>query len=99
MQKPCLPLLAVLSLAGAACASAPAAPFDTLKTANATAFRLQNFEPPTPAPGAALPAPGAPIPGLPPEIQNWIQQGAQGLTQLIPPVLLPPGLVPGAPGT
>jgi hypothetical protein len=98
MRKLSLSLVAVLSLAGVACASAPAAPFDTLKTSNATAFRLQNFEPPAPAPGAALPAPGAPIPGLPPEIQNWIQQGAQGLTQLIPPGLIPPGIIPGAPG-
>jgi hypothetical protein len=97
MRKLSVSLVAVLSLTGAACASAPAAPFDTLKNSNATAFRLQNFEPPPPAPGAALPAPGAPIPGLPPEIQNWIQQGAQGLTQLIPPGLIPPGIIPGAP--
>jgi len=97
MRKPSLTLAAVLSLFGAACASAPAAPFDTLKSSNATAFRLQNFEPPAPLPGAAAPAPGAAIPGLPPEIQTWIQQGAQGLTQLIPPGLLPPGIVPGAP--
>jgi hypothetical protein len=34
---------------------------------------------------------------MPPEIQAWIQQGASGLTQLIPPGLLPPGMVPGAP--
>jgi hypothetical protein len=80
----------------AGCAGKPAAPFDTLKGAQVTAFRLQNYEPP---PAAAGQAPGA-IPGVPPEIQNWIQQGAQGLQQLIPPGLLPPGLlgggVPGA---
>jgi hypothetical protein len=81
-------------LLGMACASAPAAPFDTLKNANATAYRLQNFEPPT----AAAPAAGAPgaapaIPGVPPEIMTWIQTGAQGLQQLIPP-----GLLPGLPG-
>ena len=98
MRKLSVSLVAVLSLAGIACAGTPAAPFDTLKNSNATAFRLQNFEPPPAAPGAAVPAPGAPIPGLPPEIQNWIQQGAQGLTQLIPPGLIPPGLIPGAPG-
>lgn len=98
MRKSLVSLVAVLSLAGAACASAPAAPFDSLKSANATAFRLQNFEPPPAVPGAAAPAPGAAIPGIPPEIQTWIQQGAQGLTQLIPPGLLPPGLIPGAPG-
>ena len=81
-----------------ACASAPAAPFDSLKSANATAYRLQNFEPPaaaTPAPGAA---PGAApvIPGIPPEIMTWVQTGAQSLQQLIPPGMIP-GL-PAAPG-
>src|SRR5262245_15802254 len=97
MRKPHFALAAILSLTGMACASAPAAPFDTLKTSNVTAFRLQNYEPPAPAPGAAPPAPGAAIPGLPPEINAWIQQGASGLSQLIPPGLLPPGMVPGAP--
>lgn len=89
--------LGVLALATVGCAGAPAAPFDQLKTANATAYRLQNFEPPS-----ILPTPGTTgavaVPGVPPEIMNWIQQGAQGLTQLIPPGLLPPGLIPGAPG-
>src|SRR5262245_42405171 len=97
MRKPTLTLAAVISLAGAACAGTPAAPFDTLKTSNATAFRLQNYEPPAPVPGVAAPAPGAPVPGVPPEIMNWITQGAQGLTQLIPPGLIPPNLIPGAP--
>jgi len=82
----------VLALATVGCAGAPAAPFDQLKTANATAYRLQNFEPP--AAVAAVPGAAA-VPGVPPEIMNWIQQGAQGLTQLIPPGLLPPGLIPG----
>ncbi len=93
-----LALAASLSTVG--CASHPAAPFDTLKTANLTAFRLQNYEPPPAAPTAATPAPGAAglpaIPGLPPEVQQWVQQGAQGLQALIPPGLLPPGLTPGA---
>jgi hypothetical protein len=86
----------MLSFAGIGCAGQPAAPFDTLKTSNVTAFRLQNYE----APEAAAATPGAPggIPGIPPEIQQWIQQGAQGLQALIPPGLLPPGLVPGTPG-
>lgn len=86
----------VLAVALGGCASEPAAPFDTLKTSNLTAFRLQNYEPPPPPPGAAPAAPGAAIPGLPPEIQQWVQQGAQGLQALIPPGLLPPGLIPGA---
>lgn len=82
-------------LASVGCASQPAAPFDTLKTSNLTAFRLQNYEPP-PNVAATPTAPGT-LPGVPPEIQSWIQQGAQGLQALIPPGLLPPGLVPGAP--
>jgi hypothetical protein len=90
-------LLGSGSLAFAGCASAPAAPFDQLETANVVAYRLQNFEPPPQAAPAAA-APGTPaIPGvaLPPEIQNWIQQGAAALPQLIPPGLIPPGLIPG----
>ena len=77
------------------CAGKPAAPFDTLKTSNLTAYRLQNYEPPAAA-AAATPGAAPAIPGLPPEIQSWIQQGAQGLQQLIPPGILPPlpGTVP-----
>ncbi|MBK7583723.1 MAG: hypothetical protein IPI67_26455 [Myxococcales bacterium] len=73
------------------CAGKPAPPFDTLKTANLTAFRLQNFEQPVTAP-----QPGQPqgmVPGLPPEISAWVQQGAQGLQALLPPGLLPPGMM------
>src|SRR5690606_17328799 len=77
-----------LALFGAGCASQPAAPFDTLKTSNLTAFRLQNYEPPEAAAATTPTVPGQ-IPGLPPEIQQWIQQGAQGLQALIPPGLLP----------
>src|SRR5262245_25220654 len=86
-------------LGGIGCGSQPAAPFDTLKTSNLPAFRLQNYEPPAPA--AAAPAvPGAApaaiaTPGPPPEIQTWVQQGAQGLQAFIPPGTLPPGV--GAP--
>lgn len=95
MTKSSLPLALVFAALGAGCASKPAAPFDTLKTANLTAYRLQNFEPPA---AAATTTPGAApaIPGLPPEIQSWIQQGAAGLSQLLPPGLLPPGTLPGA---
>jgi len=82
-------VVAVAALSG--CASTPAAPFDQLKTANLTAYRLQNYEPPAAVPGAAPAAPGALIPGLPAEVQTWIQQGAAGLSQLIPPGLLPGG--------
>jgi hypothetical protein len=86
---------ALAVLVSSACGGGPAAPFDTLKNSNVTAFRLQNYEPPPPPPGAAAPGAGM-IPGVPPEIQTWIQQGAQGLQQLIPPGLLPPGLLPPA---
>ena len=86
----------LLALSAVGCAGAPAAPFDTLKTSNLTAFRLQNYEPPQPAQGAAAPAGPGVIPGVPPEVQTWIQQGAAGLQQLIPPGLLPPGMMPGA---
>lgn len=81
--------LVVLASLSAGCAGKPAAPFDTLKQSQVTAFRLQNYEPPA----SATPAPGGGVPGLPPEIQGWIQQGAQGLQQLIPPGLLPPGFL------
>jgi hypothetical protein len=90
----------VAALGSVGCASTPAAPFDTLKTSNLTAFRLQNYEPPAaaaPAPGAATPGAPLTIPGLPPEVQQWVQQGAQGLQALLPPGLLPPGV--GTPAT
>ncbi len=99
MLKPSTLALAAVTTVAAltGCAGTPAAPFDQLKTANLTAYRLQNFEPPAATPGiAATPgaAPGLTIPGLPPEVNSWIQQGAAGLSQLIPP-----GLLPGAAGS
>ncbi|MEO7032699.1 MAG: hypothetical protein ABI548_02625 [Polyangiaceae bacterium] len=88
-----LALVAAATLATlSGCAGTPAAPFDQLKTANLTAYRLQNFEPPAATAAAAVPgAPALTIPGLPPEVQSWITQGAAGLSQLIPPGLLPGG--------
>jgi hypothetical protein len=89
-------LVGLVGLSALACASSPAAPFDTLKTANVTAFRLQNFEPPPPPPGAAAPTPQqGMIPGLPPEIVQMAQQALPGLQALIPPGLLPPGMMQG----
>jgi hypothetical protein len=75
----------------AGCAAHPAAPFDTLKNANVTMLRLQNYEPAQQQPAAtgAMPV----IPGIPPEIQQWAQQAAPALQQLLPPGLLPPGLL------
>jgi hypothetical protein len=91
----CLGAAALFSLG---CAGKPAAPFDTLKTANLTAYRLQNNDP-TPvvaaAPGAA---PGAlpVIPGIDP---NALAAGVAALQKLIPPGLQIPGLaLPAVPG-
>ena len=79
------------------CAGKPAAPFDTLKTANLTAFRLQNNEPPPVV--ATLPtAPGA-LPGIPGIDPNALAAGVAALQKLIPPGLQIPGLqLPGVPG-
>jgi hypothetical protein len=88
-------LLATTALAALfSCAGAPAAPFDQLKNANLTAYRLANYEPPAAAPGAPPPAGTS---WLPPQIQQWVEQGAAGLQQLLPPGLLPPGMVPQTP--
>jgi hypothetical protein len=73
----------------AGCAGSPVAPFDGFKTAPVTAYRLQNFEPPPQA--GALPSAPNLIPGMPAEIQKWVQAGAS----MLPPGLLPPGLIPG----
>jgi hypothetical protein len=62
-----------------------------MEKSNLLVFRLQNYEPPVqqPAPAATGANQLTPlIQGLPTEIQTWIQQGAQGLQQLIPPNLL-----------
>jgi hypothetical protein len=92
MNRSSLAGAVVLLALASGCASSPAAPFDTLKNAQTVwALRLQNYEPPA---AAAAQGPAAAIPGLPPQIQQWLQQGAQALPQLIPPGLLPPGLLP-----
>lgn len=97
MKRAATAVIGLAGLSALACASGPKAPFDTLKTANVQAFRLQNFEPPPPPPGAAAPTPQAGmIPGLPPEIMQMAQQALPGLQALLPPGLLPPGMMPGA---
>jgi len=81
-----------LGLAAFGCAGAPASPFDEMKHAPITIYRLQNYEPPpqtTTTPTA--PNVAGMIPGLPAEIQQWIQAGAS----MLPPGLLPPGIIPG----
>ncbi len=82
--------LAAALLGASACASGPRAPFDTIQNGNVTMLRLQNYEPPAASPAAAA-APA--IPGLPPQIQQWAQQAAPVLQQLLPPGLVPPNLL------
>jgi hypothetical protein len=76
---------------------APAAPFDQMKNSNVIVYKLQNFEPPAPVAAVPTAVPGLMIPGIPPEIQAWAQQAAPQLQQMIPPGILPPGLIPGLP--
>jgi hypothetical protein len=79
------------------CAGKPAAPFDTLKTSNLTAYRLQNNEP---TPILATPSPAAPggLPTIPGVDPNALAAGVAALQKLIPPGLQIPGLnLPGAP--
>lgn len=84
------------------CAGKPAAPFDALKTSNLTAYRLQNNDPAPVVAAAPAATPGAPaplIPGLDPNLQNTIMQGAAALQKMIPPGMQIPGLaLPGVPG-
>jgi hypothetical protein len=81
----------LVSTQGCGWGKGPASPFDKMKGSNVVAYRLQNYEPPQ-AQQAQAATPGALLPGVPPEIQAWVTQGAQGLTQLLPPGLLPPGM-------
>ncbi len=87
---PVYAVLVVFSSLAVGCAGNPVAPFDSFKSAPMTAYRLQNYEPPPQATAVTPTAPGQ-IPGLPPEIQKWVQAGAS----MLPPGLLPPGLIPG----
>ena len=90
--------LTVATVSG--CAGTPAAPFDQLKTANLTAYRLQNAEATSAVPGAAATPGAAPtltIPGLPPEMNAWIAQGAAGLSAVLPGLVPGAGAVPGLP--
>lgn len=81
-------MLASTLTASTGCSPTLAQPFQTLKGQPITIFRLQNFEPPAAtAPAAA----GAAIPGLPPQISTWMS----GAASLLPPGLLPQGLLPG----
>ncbi len=85
--------LAVLLSATQGCGwgKGPSSPFDKMQGSNVIAYRLQNYEPPQQQ-QQQVAVPGALLPGVPPEIAQWVQQGAQGLSQLLPPGLLPPGM-------
>jgi hypothetical protein len=78
-------LLATLAGSTSSCGGSLTAPFDQMKGARMTVYRLQNYEAP-----AAQAAAGGGF-QLPPQIQ----QSAQALLQMLPPGLLPPGIVPG----
>lgn len=81
-----------LGLVTIGCAGTPASPFDQTKNAPIVVYRLQNYEPPPQAQTTAPPV-GNLLPGLPAEIQQWVQAGAS----MLPPGLLPPGILPGQP--
>ena len=89
-----LGLLGSTALAGSlapGCATT-SPPFDTMKNSNMTAFRRQKFQPPPQAAATtAQPAQPGQIRGVPPQIEQRGQQGAQALQQLLPPGLQIPG--------
>ncbi len=80
-----LVVLVLLSLL-CGCGGGLTAPFDQMKTTPITVYRLQNYEPP-PQVGTGPQIPGLPPIQIPPELQR--------LTTLLPPNLVPPGLIPG----
>jgi hypothetical protein len=82
-----LALATVALTAATGCQPALSPPFDTMKGAQMTVYRLQNYVPPA----SAQPSPAVGGIQLPPQIQQWITAGAS----LLPPGLLPPGLLPG----
>ena len=70
------------------CQATLSPPFNQMKGAQMTVYRLQNYVPPATPQASRRLAGGL---QLPPQIQQWISAGAS----LIPPGLLPPGLLPG----
>ena len=84
--------VSLASLTGCATLSPP---FDKMKDAPMTVYRLQNYEQPAAQPAAAAPGMPAGVPNfLPPQLQTLAQEA----TKLLPPGLLPPGIIPGAGG-
>jgi hypothetical protein len=74
------------------------APFNEMDQAQVTVLRLSQAPAPTAAAPTAAPGiPGLPaIPGVPAEWSAAGQQILQGAQQMLPPGILPPGLIPGA---
>src|SRR5687767_14267913 len=72
------------------CGGKPAAPFNAMDASRVVVYRLQNYEP-APAQAGTPGVPGLPGLPLPPEISAWAQQA----TSILPPNLLPPGILPG----
>jgi len=87
---PAAATVGLLALVGGTtgCQASLSPPFDQMKGAQMTVYRLQNYVPPAPPQASAGSLGGM---QLPPQIQQWISAGAS----LIPPGLLPPGLLPG----
>lgn len=75
----------------AGCAGRMVPPFDGLKTAPVVVYRLQNWEPPTQATAPSVSVGGGLIPPLPPILDGMVKAGAS----VLPPVLVPPGLLGG----
>ncbi len=98
LQK--LASLVVLLPMAAGCA-ARSAPFDQMDRAQITVLRLSQSQPataPVPQAGGLPGLPAVPgLPPIPPEMQALGQQALQGLQNALPGVI-PPGLIPGAPG-
>jgi hypothetical protein len=89
--------LVVLLPLAAGCA-ARSAPFDQMDRAQITVLRLSQSQPaaaPVPQAGGLPGLPG--LPAIPPEMAQLGQQALQGLQNALPGVI-PPGLIPGAPG-
>jgi len=88
-----------LALPVVAGCSGRASPFNDLDNAQVTILKLQGQQTPSPIPGAQPGQfPTLPIPGLTPEQQAQLQQGAQQFGQAVGQMI--PGLqLPGMPGT
>ena len=81
-----LAFVALLGVATGCGKTGLAAPFDKMKDQPITVLRLYSVEPPQ----QPQQAPQAPV-QLPPQVQQWLSAGAS----MLPPGLLPPGLLGG----